>query len=54
MDGEAGEKAHGAADEAQLTGDGDPHVSLNYIKGFRIKVDMDPYHRSELQSDIWK
>ena len=39
-DGEAAEESHGASDEAQLGLSLDLLVSLNVVKGGRVKVDL--------------
>ena len=40
-DGEASEKSHGASNETQLGLNLDLFVSLDLVKGGRVKVDMD-------------
>ena len=52
-DGEAGEESHGAPDQTQLGVDCHLHVSLYFIIGRRVKVDLDHLQGGELYGGVW-
>ena len=52
-DGEAGEEAHGAADEAKLGLQGHLHILLYLVIGGRVEVDLDQLQGGGLKAGGW-
>ena len=52
-DGEAGEKSHGAADEAKLGFKGHLHIAHNLVISGCVEVDLDQLQCSIVHSFSW-
>ena len=52
-DGEAGEEAHGAADEAELGLQGHLHIPLYLVIGGRVEVDLDQLQGGVVDGGSW-